>query len=118
MRVLLAGMSNMLFQIITGVLAQTPENVVVGRVSEPAGMAAQIRSSHPDVVMMQATSPRDASAVWPLLYRFPTLKIVTIAGNGASGFVHELRPTTRALDELSADTLRDALRVAPGRMAN
>jgi hypothetical protein len=113
-RILLAGMSNMLFQIVTGLLAEAPENVVVGRVPDRGSVAAQIRASHADVVMMQAAAPGSASAVQPLLYRFPTLKIITIASDGDSGFLHELQQVAHPLRELSAETLRDALRGASG----
>ena len=114
MRILIAGMSNMLFEIVTEVLAQSPETIVVARVADRGSVPSQIRSAHTDAVMMQTAASQDASDVWRLLYQFPTLKVVTIAGDGRGGFVHELLQSTRALAELSGETLRLALRGQTG----
>lgn len=77
---LLAGMTNMLFQIVSSVLAQSPESVLVGRVNSEAEVAAHVRLTG------------DGETAWPLLYKFPELKVVTIASSGCNGFVHEVRP--------------------------
>lgn len=109
MRILIGGMSNMLFQVISAVLAELPETVVVGRVTGRGSIAAQVRSTHADAVMMKTASTRDTSDIWRLLYRFPTLKVVTIATDGRGGCMHELLPSTRDLTELSGETLHAAL---------
>ncbi|MDQ6869491.1 MAG: hypothetical protein M3178_14365 [Pseudomonadota bacterium] len=84
MRALLVGMSNMLFQIVTGVLATLPESVVVGRVADPANVAAEVGSTNVDVVVIQVGAQQNVDDVWPLLHRFRTLKVVTIAGTVAA----------------------------------
>jgi DNA-binding NarL/FixJ family response regulator len=108
-RILLAGMTNMLFQIVSAVVAQSSESILVGRVDTGEEMASRIRSTQADVLMMQVNDPESGHTVWPLLYRFPTLKVVTIASSGRKGFVHELRPLSRPLAELSAEALHAAL---------
>jgi hypothetical protein len=110
LRILLAGMTNMLFQIVSSVLAQSAENTLVGRVDSQDEVASRVRSTHADVVMMQATHPESGQTIWPLLYKFPALKVVTIASSGRNGFVHELRPVAHPLLDLSAETLHAALR--------
>jgi DNA-binding NarL/FixJ family response regulator len=108
-RILLAGMTNMLFQIVSSVLAQSAESTLVGRVDSQEEVASRVRSTNADVVMMQAMHPESGQAVLPLLYKFPALKIVTIATSGRNGFVHELRPVVHPLLDLSAETLHAAL---------
>jgi hypothetical protein len=108
-----AGKINMLFQIVSSVLAQSPECILVGRPETGEEVTAHVRSTRADVVMMQSKYPE---TVWPLLYKFPALKIVTIASNGRDGFVHELRPVVHRLLDLSTETLHAALRSnLPGR---
>ena len=109
MRVLLAGMTNLLFQIVAGVVSRTPETEVVGSVDDVENLAAQVRSSGADVLMMPVSDRPDDEAVWPLLYQFPRLKVVVIARNGEGGFVHELRPLVQALHELSTGVLQAVL---------
>lgn len=118
MRVLLAGMTNLLVQIVAGVISQSPESEVVqspqggvaGEGGDIGSVADQVRSSGADVVMMPASDRPDAEAVWPLLYQFPRLKVVTLSRSGEGGFVHELHPFVRVLHEMSASALNAALR--------
>jgi hypothetical protein len=108
-RILLAGMTNMLFQIVSAVVAQSSEGILVGRVDTAEEISSRISSTQADVVMMQVNDPESGHGVWPLLYRFPTLKVVTIASSGRNGFVHELRPHVCRLADLSAEALHAAL---------
>lgn len=110
MRVLLSGMTNLLVQAVAGAISQSHESEVVRANDDSDNVATQVRSSQADVVMMPVSEQPDAEAVWPLLYQFPRLKVVTISRNGDGGFVHELRPIVRTLHELSANALNAALR--------
>lgn len=110
MRILLAGMSNMLVNVITAVCAQTADLVVAGQVGEGDDLHSIIRSTRADVVIVRSASPDDTDAFVPWLHSFPVLKVVAITMNGRSGFLHELQPISTPIPELSAEVLKTTLR--------
>jgi hypothetical protein len=116
-RILLAGMSNMLSSIITAALAQAPDLVVAGQVWDDEDLTGQISLTNADAVITQSSAPGAIERFVPLLRRFPGLKVVAIESASNSGFVHQLRPYSTRLPELSADVLQAVLRapVAPPR---
>jgi chemotaxis response regulator CheB len=110
LRILLSGMSNMLASVVTGVLARLPDMIVAGRAEAGDDLIAKIRSTQADVVMLQSDDPGHAAAYEPMLRGFPVLKVVAIAADGNSGFLHEMRPFSLPLPELSGEVLLTALR--------
>lgn len=110
MRILLAGMSNMLANIVAAALA--PDVVVVGSAGEDDDIAAEVCATRAEALITQALQPENGELYRPLLIGFPTLKVIAIAGDG-SGFVHELRLASTRLAELSAGALQAALRGEP-----
>jgi hypothetical protein len=108
-RILLAGMSNMLSSIITAALAQAPDLVVAGQIGDDEDLTVQISLMNADAVIMQSSSPGASERFVPLLRRFPELKVVAIHSASNSGFVHRLRPYSTRLPELSADVLQAVL---------
>lgn len=113
MRILLAGMSKMLANVITAALEQSPEMIIAGVTSEGDDLVASIRLAQADAVVMQVAEPSAALRYRNLLFNSPTLKVIAIASDGKGGFVHELRPCSTQLMELSAATLLEALRAPP-----
>jgi DNA-binding NarL/FixJ family response regulator len=113
MRILLAGMSNMLTSIITAALERSPDMIIAGSASDYDDLAAQIRVAQADAVLMQVAEPDDAAHFRPLLLSFPTLKVIAFTSDGKRGFLHELRPRSTPLVELSVASLRAALRPGP-----
>src|SRR5262249_32059027 len=109
-RVLLVGMSNMLSDILAGVLAQTPDIVVAGNIRDGDDLAAEIHSAGADALILQSSQPATAESLAPLLRTFPALKVVAIDAAGESGFVHYLRPYSVRVSQLSADVLQSVLR--------
>lgn len=109
MRVLLVGMSNMLSNIITAALAHPPDIVVVGNVGECEDIASEVRLSTADAVIVQVREPGAAEDFAILLRDFPALKVIAIDRTGV-GFVHQLRPYSIRIAELSADVLQSVLR--------
>ncbi len=103
----------MLVNILTAVLAQMPDVVVAGSLADGEDMAASIRATRSDIVMIQARRPADAGEFEPLLRQFPALKVVAIARGSRNGFVHELRLNSLPLPELSAEVLQTVLRPGP-----
>jgi DNA-binding NarL/FixJ family response regulator len=110
MRILLAGMSNMLSNIVTGALAQAPDIVVVGQVPADQDLALRIRSTAADAVIVQASRPGTAAAYRELLHAFPALKVIALDATGGGGFLHQLRLYSTRFAEVSVDALLMALR--------
>jgi DNA-binding NarL/FixJ family response regulator len=117
-RILLAGMSNMLSDIVTAVIAELPDSVVAGHAGEHDDLLSEIRLTNADVVMLQVARPGDAESFTPLLRGFPALRVVAMTTDGSSGYLYELRPTVTYLAELSAASLRMALRGDHGLAVN
>jgi hypothetical protein len=109
-RILLAGMSNMLSSIVTAALAQAPDLVVAGQIGRDEDLTAQISLTNADAVITQSGTPGAVERFVPLLRRFPELKVVAIHSASNSSFVHQLRPYSARLPELSADVLQAVLR--------
>jgi DNA-binding NarL/FixJ family response regulator len=115
MRILLAGMSTMLTGIVTAALEQSPDITIAGVASESNDLAAQVSSAHADAVVIQVSEPGDSALFRPLLLSFPALKVIAISSDGRGGFLHEMRPWSMRLVELSAATLVAALQAGPAQ---
>jgi DNA-binding NarL/FixJ family response regulator len=110
-RVLLAGMSNMLSTIVRAALSEAPDMVVAGTSSAVNDdLAAQIRLIAADVVIVQTDQPAVATSLIDLLHAFPALKVVAISADGSSGVMHQLRPYSIRFAEVSVAALVSALR--------
>jgi hypothetical protein len=103
-------MSNMLADIVTAALAPAPDIVIARAANERRGIAAEVRATRPDAVITQTARPGNGEAFHGLLLSFPALKVIAIASDGSSGFVHQLRLMSSPVRELSAGTLQAALR--------
>ena len=112
MRILLAGMSNMLSNIVAAALAQAPDIVVAGRVANEAELAASIRRESADAVIVQTGEPAAPARFTALLQGFPDLKVVAIDPSGKRGALHQLRPYSLHFTDVSVDTLLSALRAS------
>ena len=99
----------MLSSIITAAIARAPDIVVVGQFGEDEDLALKIGLTGADAVIIQRDRPGDSESFVPLLRGFPALKVVAIDGNCSSGFLHQLRPHSIRLPELSADLLQSVL---------
>ena len=110
MRILLAGMSNMLSNIVKAALAQAPDIIVLGHVADDGRLASQIRLTSADAVIVQTSHPSAAATFSELLHTFPALKVVAIDSAGSGGFLHQLRPYSTRLAEVAVKVLLSALR--------
>jgi len=86
-RILLAGMSNMLSSIITAAIAHAADIVVAGRVGNEEDLVTKVGSIGADAVIVQTDRP-----------------------DAIDSFVHQLRPQSIRLPEISADLLQSVLR--------
>jgi hypothetical protein len=110
MRILLAGMSNMLTSVINAALGESQDIIIAGATSEHDDLAARIRAAQADAVVMQVAKPSDPERFRPLLLSFPALKVIAITGDGKRGFLHEMHLRSIQLLGLSSATLLTALR--------
>jgi len=115
MRILLAGMSTMLTGIVTAALEQSLDITIAGVASESNDLAAQVGSAQADAVVIQVSEPSESGRFRPLLLSFPALKVIAITSDGTGGFLHEMRPWSMQLVELSAATLLAALQAGPAQ---
>jgi hypothetical protein len=99
----------MLSDIVTAALAPLPDITVAGRVADGKDLAAEVKSMNAEAVIAQVSEPNKPDPFLPLLRSFPQLKVVAIDSAGREGFVHQLRPWSFPLAELSAEILVAAL---------
>jgi hypothetical protein len=109
-RILLAGMSNMLSAIIKAAITHAADIVVAGRVGDDEDLATKIGLIGADAVIVQTDRPDVAESFVPLLRSFPALKVMAINSDCSRGFLHQLRPQSIRLPEISADLLQSVLR--------
>jgi len=102
-------MSNMLSNIVAAVIDQIPDSVVAGRSDTRDHLFSDVRLMNADVVVVQDENPDKIDSFLALLRRFPALLVVAITADGTAGYLHELRPHTTYLAELSAAALQVAL---------
>ena len=84
MRILLAGMSNMLFSIVTAALSQEPDIVIAGRVAYSDDLAPEVRLAGADALIVQTDLPGTADTFVALLGIFPNLAVVAIMVGGVA----------------------------------
>jgi len=113
-RILLAGMSNMLFSIVTAALSQEPDIVIAGRVAYSDDLAPEVRLAGADALIVQTDLPGTADTFVALLGIFPNLAVVAINSTCTTGLVHRLRPCSLRLPEISARILHTVLHAQPG----
>ena len=108
-RVLFAHMPKLLLDIVRKVVESAPDMTVAGETAdrELAPAAKRLRA---DVVLVAQGAGQSDSDYVTLLRKRPSLKVLAITGDGKSGTLHEMRPYRIPLGEMSADTLRDAIR--------
>jgi hypothetical protein len=113
-RILLAGMSNMLFSLVTAALSEAPDIVIAGRIAGSGDLATEIRLASADAVIVQTDLPGTTDVFVPLLSAFPNLAVVAIDSGCTGGFVHRQRPCSLRLPEISSAVLQAVLHAQPG----
>jgi hypothetical protein len=106
-RVLIAGMTRMLADIITAVVASQADFELVGNLADSAALIAA--DAVPADVLVVA-GPQPPGAVLRLLRGSPALRIITIEPSGHSGAVHTLQLNSTGLGEISPSRLVAAIR--------
>ncbi len=110
-RVLLARMPNLLLDIVDHVVASEPDMTVVGRVDDDLQNAVQ--RTRANIVIVGETGGDPAHEYAELLQRRPKLKVLSIAADGKTASLYEMRPHRIRLGEISPESLREAMRDHP-----
>jgi DNA-binding NarL/FixJ family response regulator len=107
--ILLAGVPPLLVDLLHHIVASEPDMAVVGRVSDGDLLTAAQRTGA-DVILIGQKAKESREQYDELLLRQPRLKVLTIADDGKTGSLYELRPQRIPLGEVSADVLCAAIR--------
>jgi len=107
--ILLAGVPPLLVDILRHIVASEPDMTVVGRVGDGDLFAAAQRTGA-DVILIGQKANDNREQYNDLLLRQARLKVLTIADDGKTGSLYELRPQRIPLSEVSADVLCAAIR--------
>jgi len=110
-RILLWGMPSMLTEILADTLAPQPDMELVGDSATDGGLLGAAQRSHADVVIV-TRDDGEGAGYDDVLYGCSRLKVIEISGRGREGSLHELRPRSLTLGELSPLGLVDAIRAA------
>lgn len=111
-RIVLAGMSRMMLEMIEAIIASQPDFYVAGRIAADGNLGAAARRHRADVlIVMQPDGSGSEIDADQVFWRRPS-KVVAIAEGGCKGMVFVLRPHAARLGELSADKLVEAVRSA------
>lgn len=109
-------MPALLLDILHHVVELAPDMMIVGQIADNdlAGAAKRLRA---DAILVGEDVSHDFGEYTQLLLSRPSLKVLAIANEGRNGTLHEMRPQHIPLGEISAETLRDAIRGRYGRDA-
>lgn len=119
-RVLLMNLPQLLFDMIKGIVASCQDVHVASGTLVQGKMCPAAVAAKADVIIV---GDKDVSTenCYQALYRRPQLKILMISRDGRRGSLYELRPRIAAIEEISAESLIDAIRggtsLAGGEMA-
>jgi DNA-binding NarL/FixJ family response regulator len=111
-RIVLAGMSRMMLEMIEAIIASQPDFYIAGRIASDGNLGAAARRHRADVlIVMQPDDSGSEINADQMFWRRPS-KVLAIAEGGRKGVVFVLRPHAARLGELSADKLVEAVRSA------
>jgi len=91
-RVLLAGMTRMLTDIVKGIIASQEDFHLAGEIIGQDGLLLQAATdAEVDVMVVGPLAVIGSNEYYPLLYGRPRMKIVAIAADGREAALHELQ---------------------------
>ena len=114
-RILLAGMPQILADLITDIVALHPEIMIAGKTQDTADIRAAVRKIRADVVILNEPAIGQSEDRQELLYSRPRLGVLSISSDGRQFSVHELRPVRTALGEVSPESLIQAIQSSARR---
>jgi hypothetical protein len=116
-RILLAGLPNLLEEIVTDILAAAEADglELIGVARRSAGLGRKVGRLRADVVIIGGDDP---SLVAELLEQRPRLKVLSVAADARDSWLYALRSERVHLGGLSADSLVAAVRRSAGAEAH
>ena len=111
MRILILPLPRLLHDILHQLLTDVGGVEVLDSDGSDGLAAAAIRADADLVIASEGDAPPPAACA--LLRARPRTRTLAVSSDGRSGVIYELRPHREAVSELSAATVRRALRTAP-----
>jgi DNA-binding NarL/FixJ family response regulator len=107
--ILLAGVPPLLVDILHHIVASESDMAIVGRISD-GDLFAAAQATGADVILIGQGTKENGEQYEELLLKQPRLKVLTVADDGKTGSLYELRPQRISLGEVSAGVLCAAIR--------
>ena len=111
-RILIVAMPRMLHEIVEATVLSQPDMVVVGSVRRTESVAAAARHLHADIVILGESQERVGATPWQMVNENARLKLLMISNDGHRATRYEMRPHQVEIDDVSPDSLIDAIRAA------
>jgi DNA-binding NarL/FixJ family response regulator len=109
-RIVLAGMPQLLQDVVRDVVLDQPDMEVVGEVGSLDEMLVLATRMPTDVVLMGPTENELPGPVFQLLQEEPHLKVLGLIDGGRRAYLYELRPHREVLEDVSIEELLKAIR--------
>ncbi len=116
-RVGLAGLSPMLRDLATGIVAEQPDMVVVGTYARCEEWQSALQKL-PDILVVSISDTDLPPACEELMTEQPRLRVIAVAGDARRAYMYELQPRRIPLGEVSPQGLVHAIRTAARRGAS
>jgi len=111
-RILFVEIPQLLCDVLTGVLQQERDMELVQVLQEHTGLVAAVDSTAADVVILGVSDTDVAQVCGEVVAARPHTKVFAVVGGGRRVFLHEMRPRTVPLGEVSPQDLIHAIRAA------
>jgi DNA-binding NarL/FixJ family response regulator len=109
-RIVLAGMPQLLQDVVREVVLDQPDMEVVGEASSLGEMLVLAARTPADVVLVGPTEMELPELVLQLLQEEPHLKVLGLIDGGRRAYLYELRPHREVLEQVSIEELLRAIR--------
>jgi DNA-binding NarL/FixJ family response regulator len=109
-RILITPMPRLLQQIIELMLASQPDMIVAGHAKPSESVARAAKRVRADLVVLRENEGGAGGTPWQMLNENPRLKILAITSDGHRATRYELRPHQVVIDDISPESLIDAIR--------
>ena len=111
-RILITAMPRLLHQVVENMVASQPDMTLTAPVKQSESIAAAARRVRADLVIVSESRDEPSQTPWQVLDEHPHLKLMTISGDGHRATRYELRPHQLVIDDISSESLIDAVRAA------
>ena len=108
-RIVLAGMSGMVLEVMEATLALHPEFLVAAHVPQGDDVAAAMRRYRADVLVTMQSAEDSEEADVEMMFRQRPARIVSITGDGRNATLYRLQVHATHLTDLSVNALVDAI---------